>query len=122
MTEPDPAARAVAAAQLHDAACAARQVAAGRETALAPSPLPEGTTAPGLGHAQPVLGHQPSHPAHTLTARELRAYQRDLEQALNGLPAHAPVRELLQRNLADVRAEQDARAQPASPPGADPDQ
>jgi hypothetical protein len=72
--------------------------------------------------AQPAPGQQPSHPVHTLTARELREYRRDLEQALNGLPAHAPVRDLLHQHLAEVRAEQDTRAQPSRPSGGDPAQ
>jgi hypothetical protein len=125
MTRPRPVARAGAAAQLRDAARAARQVAAGRETAQAPSPppAPDGPAAAGPGNAaptaptQPATRQQPSHPVHTLTARELREYRRELEQALNCLPARAPVRDLLQRHLAEVRAEQDARAQPASPSG-----
>jgi hypothetical protein len=124
MTQPRPAARPGAAAQLRDAARAARQVASGRETGPAPAPPPTpgpGSAAP-IVPAQPVSGQQPSHPVHTLTARELREYRRDLEQALAGLPAHAPVRDLLHRHLAEVRAEQDARAQPASLPSGDPAQ
>ena len=55
MIEPGPAARAGAAAQLHDAARAARQVAADRETAPAPSPPPEDPAAPGPGNAAPIV-------------------------------------------------------------------
>jgi len=119
-------ARAGVAAQLHDAACAARQVAAARETAP-PSPPPTlpGTAVPGprkdapIMPAEPVTSQQPSHPLHALSARELRDYRRDLEQALTGLPAHAPVRDLLHRSLAEVRAEQETRAQTVGPPSTD---
>lgn len=123
MNPTGPPARAGVAAQLHDAARAARQVAADRETSP-PSALP-GPAIPGprtdapIMPAEPAASQQPSHPLHALSARDLRDYRRDLEQALNGLPAHAPVRDLLHRSLAEVRAEQEARAQTASPPSTD---
>jgi hypothetical protein len=44
-----------------------------------------------------------------LTNEELRRYQRELEHSLNGLPANAPVRELVARKLALVMAEGEAR-------------
>jgi len=65
--------------------------------------------------AEPGTSQQPSHPLPTLTAAELRDYRRDLEHALNRLLAHAPVRDLLYRQLAAVRAEQESRARGGSP-------
>jgi len=54
---------------------------------------------------------RPSHPVHALTTYELRRYRRALEYSLNGIPAHAPVRELLHTRLAEVLAEEECRAQ-----------
>ena len=67
--------------------------------------------------AEPVPSQQPRHPVQTLTAPQLRDYRRELEYALKHLPGRAPVRGLLRRQLAEVQAEQDSRAQTASPPG-----
>jgi hypothetical protein len=50
------------------------------------------------------------HPVPALTTFELRDYRRELERALASLPGHAPVRGLLEGQLAEVQAEQDARA------------
>jgi hypothetical protein len=59
--------------------------------------------------AEPVPVPAPAHPLPALTTFELRDYRRDLEHALAALPAHAPVRGLLQDKLAAVLAEQDSR-------------
>lgn len=61
--------------------------------------------------AEPVTVAQPKHPLHALTTYELRDYRRELEHALNTLPAHAPVRALLRQNLDAVLAEQQSRTQ-----------
>lgn len=53
---------------------------------------------------------KPSHPVHALTTYELRRYRRALEHSLNGIPAHAPARELLHTQLAEVLAEEECRA------------
>ena len=50
-------------------------------------------------------------------SNELARYRRELEHALNRLPGHAPVRELLQQRLAEAMAEQDSRT---TPPASDP--
>jgi hypothetical protein len=55
---------------------------------------------------------KPDHPVHTLTTHELRHYRRALEHSLNGIPAGAPVRELLHSRLAEVLAEEECRARP----------
>jgi len=108
-------------AQLHDAARAARQVADDRET-IPSQPLPTAThgaaTGPGApapAPAGPGTSHPPSHPVTMLTAAELRDYRRDLEHALKNLPVDAPVRDLLHRQLAAVRAEQESRARDGGP-------
>ncbi len=120
MTRTEPVGWAAARAQLHDAARAARQVADGRHPAPAPpsSPaVPRPRTEAALMPAEPVPSQQPRYPVQALTARQLRAYRRDLEHALKDLPAHAPVRDLLRRQLTEAQAEQDSRARTASPPG-----
>lgn len=64
----------------------------------------------------PPPGLPPPGPAVcALTGPQLRSYRRELEHALKTLPAHAPVRALLGRHLAGVRAEQDTRAAAAAP-------
>lgn len=60
--------------------------------------------------AEPVNVAHPSHPLHALTTYEIAHYRRDLEHALTLLPEHTAVRELLQDKLAEVLAEQQARA------------
>ena len=62
-------------------------------------------------------------PKRTCTSRHLAGglpvsrYRRQLEHALKALPGHAPVRELLQQQLAEAIAEQDSRT---APPATDP--
>ena len=55
---------------------------------------------------------QPQHPLHALTTYELRAYRRQLEDALAFFDAQHPVpavRDGLQARLDDVLAEQESR-------------
>ena len=119
MNHADPPGWAGARAQLHDAARTARQVADGTEPAPAQPcspPVPRPRTEAPLMPADPTPSQQPGHPVHTLTARQLRDYRRDLEHALKDLPAHAPARDLLARHLAEILAEQDSRTPAVSPP------
>lgn len=60
--------------------------------------------------AEPVIVHKPKHPMYALTTYELRDYRSELEHALKSLPERAAARELLQRQLAGVLAEQESRA------------
>lgn len=64
--------------------------------------------------AEPGTVPPPRHPLHALTTYELSHYRRDLEQALEVLPGHAAVRELLLGKLAEVVAEQQSRAKIAA--------
>ena len=55
---------------------------------------------------------QPKHPLHAMTTYELRAYRRQLEDALAFFDAQhpvPPVRDGLQARLDDVMAEQQSR-------------
>jgi hypothetical protein len=86
MNHADQPAWARARAQLHDAARGARQVAYDRDTAPARSlPPPSRSAVPGprqgasLMPTGPATSQQPCRPVHTLTARQLREYRRDLE-------------------------------------------
>jgi len=63
----------------------------------------------------PATPEPPRHPLPALATFELSRYRRDLEHALKGLPTTAPVRQLVQQQLAEVMAEQDSRTiSPAS--------
>lgn len=53
---------------------------------------------------------RPKHPVYALTTWELAERRRDLEQHLGDLPMDASARELLQRELDDVAAEEQSRA------------
>ena len=64
--------------------------------------------------AEPVTVQPPKHPLHALTTYELSRYRRELEDALQTLPGHAPARELLRARLAEVLAEEDSRTKIAS--------
>jgi hypothetical protein len=64
--------------------------------------------------AEPVTVTAPEHPLPALTTYELSRYRRDLEHALEVLPEHATVRELLQGKLAEVLAEQQNRTKIAA--------
>jgi hypothetical protein len=57
----------------------------------------------------PPAVEPPPHPLPALATFELSRYRRDLEHALKGLPTTAPVRRLVQQQLAEVMAEQDSR-------------
>jgi hypothetical protein len=66
--------------------------------AVAPGPAPE--------------VNQPKHPLHAMTTYELRAYRRQIENALAFFDAQhpvPPVRDGLQARLDDVMAEQESR-------------
>jgi hypothetical protein len=56
----------------------------------------------------------PKHPVHSLTTFELRDYRRDLERAIRGIAADAPVQADLRRKLDMVIAEQEDRARMAA--------
>ena len=66
---------------------------------------------------EPVAVEQPPHPLHALTTYELRDYQRELEHAIKGISADAPVQADLRRRLTEVSAEQEERAKIASANG-----
>jgi hypothetical protein len=51
---------------------------------------------------------------HALTTYELRDYRRELEHAIKGIPADAPVQADLRAKLGTVVAEQEQRAKMAS--------
>lgn len=55
----------------------------------------------------------PPDPA-AMTPAELNRYRRDLDQALRGLPGEAPARRETEQQLAQVIAEQQARAAAAA--------
>ncbi len=52
----------------------------------------------------------PAHPLHAMTTYELRDYRRDLEHRLTGMSRNLLPRDLLQRQLEAVLAEEDSRA------------
>jgi len=56
----------------------------------------------------------PLRPVPEMTLAELNRYRRDLEQALRGLPGEAPGRWETAQQLAQVIAEQQARAAAAA--------
>jgi len=56
----------------------------------------------------------PQHPVSALTTFELRDYRRDLERAIRGIAADAPVQADLRRKLGAVIAEQEDRARMAA--------
>ena len=56
----------------------------------------------------------PKHPVSALTTFELRDYRRDLERAIKGIAADAPVQADLRRKLGAVIAEQEDRARIAA--------
>ena len=58
---------------------------------------------------EPAAVEPPRHPLPALTTYELARYRRELDHALQALPARAPVRALLQQRLAEVAAEQNSR-------------
>jgi len=64
--------------------------------------------------AEPGTVTVPRHPVHSLTTFELRDYRRDLERAIRGIAADAPVQADLRRKLGAVIAEQEDRARMAA--------
>jgi hypothetical protein len=56
----------------------------------------------------------PKHPVSALTTFELRDYRRDLERAIRGIAADAPVQADLRRKLGAVIAEQEDRVRMAA--------
>ena len=63
---------------------------------------------------------EPPYPLGQMTTSELDRYRRELEHAVNGLPAHATYLPVLRGRLADVTAEQAARDRLAAANGAPP--
>jgi DNA-binding transcriptional regulator/RsmH inhibitor MraZ len=64
----------------------------------------------------PITVEPPEHPLHALTTYELSRYRRQLEHALEALPEHAAVHELLREKLAEALAEQESRVVIADAP------
>ena len=64
--------------------------------------------------AEPRTAAVPKHPVYALTTFELRDYRRDLERAIRGIAADAPVQADLRRKLDMVIAEQEDRARMAA--------
>jgi hypothetical protein len=64
--------------------------------------------------AEPGAVAVPKHPVSALATFELRDYRRDLERAIRGIAADAPVQADLRRKLAAVIAEQEDRARIAA--------
>jgi hypothetical protein len=52
---------------------------------------------------------EPKHPLHALTTYEISRYRRELERAIKGIPADAPVQTDLREKLDEVLAEQAER-------------
>ena len=64
--------------------------------------------------AEPVTVDPPPHPLHALTTYEIRDYRRQLEHAIKGIAADAPVQADLKSRLGEVIAEQEQRAKAAT--------
>jgi len=64
--------------------------------------------------AEPVTTSAPKHPIHALTTYELRDYRHQLEHAIKGISADAPVQADLRHKLDEVLGEQEQRAKLAS--------
>jgi hypothetical protein len=58
---------------------------------------------------EPATVEPPKHPLGALTTYELKARRRELERAIKGIPADAPVQADLRRQLDVVIAEQENR-------------
>jgi len=63
--------------------------------------------------AEPVTVEPLKHPLHALTTYELKDRRHELERAIKGIAAGAPVQAALRRQLDAVIAEQEDRARPA---------
>jgi len=64
--------------------------------------------------AAPLTPKPAAHPLPAMTTYELRDYRRELEQAIKGICADAPVQADLHRKLDAVIAEQEDRARLAA--------
>lgn len=58
---------------------------------------------------EPATAEQPKHPLSAMTSYELSQRRRELERAIKGIPADAPVQSDLRTWLDDVLAEQEER-------------
>jgi hypothetical protein len=63
--------------------------------------------------AEPAAVGPPKHPLYALTTYELKDRRRELERAIKGIAADAPIRADLRRALDAVVAEQEDRARSA---------
>jgi hypothetical protein len=63
--------------------------------------------------AEPAAVKPPRHPLYALTTYELRDRRRELERAIKGLAADAPIQADVRRALDAVIAEQEDRARSA---------
>jgi hypothetical protein len=77
---------------------------------LAISISPDAKELPPMPPTDPVTIEAPRHPLPALTTYELRDRRRQLEQAIRGISADAPVQADLRRALDAVLAEQQDRA------------
>jgi hypothetical protein len=66
--------------------------------------------------ADPVTVEPPKHPLYSLTAYELKDRRRELERAIKGIAADAPVQADLRCALDAVTAEQEDRKRMADEP------
>jgi hypothetical protein len=63
--------------------------------------------------AEPAAVGPPKHPLYALTTYELKDRRRELERAIKGIAADAPIQADLRRALDAVIAEQEDRARSA---------
>ena len=63
--------------------------------------------------AEPAAVNPPRHPLYALTTYELKDRRRELERAIKGIAADAPIQADVRRALDAVIAEQEDRARPA---------
>jgi hypothetical protein len=63
--------------------------------------------------AEPAAVNAPRHPLYALTTYELQDRRRELERAIKGIAADAPIQADLRRALDAVIAEQEDRARSA---------
>ncbi len=63
--------------------------------------------------AEPAAVNPPKHPLYALTTYELKDRRRELERAIKGIAADAPIQADVRRALDAVIAEQEDRARSA---------
>ncbi len=63
--------------------------------------------------AEPAVVNPPKHPLYALTTYELKDRRRELERAIKGIAADAPIQADVRRALDAVIAEQEDRARSA---------